>query len=148
MFPAVNDDGIIASVELSQKGASKTFHGRDVFAKAAARLDKGVKIGKLGKRTALNAGLDFYLKGREGEIVRIDNFGNVATNLPSLNKKSYNVRSGKKNLIMYFYSTYEEAPLNKLVLIRGSSDTLEISVRNGDASKKWDLQIGDRIEIS
>src|SRR3989344_3874222 len=124
MCKAAFEDKIIAAVELPVKNASMTFHGRDIFAKAAAQLEKGTNIEKLGQKTAIKTKLDFYLKGREGEIVRIDNFGNIITNLSSLNKSSYKVKTKNFNLRLNFYKTYDLAPSSKPFLIKGSSGTL------------------------
>ena len=148
MYKAALEDKIIAAVKLPAKNASMTFHGRDVFAKAAAMLEKGVKIGLLGAKTAVKTKLYFHIKGREGEVVRIDNFGNIITNLNSLNKKLYEVKARNFNQKLGFCKTYESAPANKLFLIKGSSGTLEISIKNSKASKKLKLKIGDKIEIS
>lgn len=148
MYRAILEDKAIAAVKLPVKNASMTFHGRDVFAKAAAMLEKGIKIELLGSKTAIKTKLDFNLKGRHGEIVRIDNFGNIITNLSSLNKKLYEVKTKNFSQKLGFYKTYESAPINKLFLIKGSSDTLEISVKNSKASEKLKLKTGDRIEIS
>lgn len=147
MYKAAIEDKIVEVVKLPVKNASMTFHGRDVFAKAAAQLEKGTKIESLGEKTALNTKLDFYLTGREGEVVRIDNFGNIITNLTSLNKNFYNVRTKNFQQKLSFYKTYESAPSNKLFLIKGSSDTLEISIKNGNAAKKLRLKISNKIEI-
>src|SRR3989344_9383571 len=81
MYKSAAEDKIISVVKLPTNNASMTFHGRDVFAKAAAQLDKGAKIETLGNKTTIKTKLDFYIKGREGEIVRIDNFGNIITDL-------------------------------------------------------------------
>jgi len=148
MYKAVFEDGFVAAVKLPIKNASMTFHGRDVFAKAAAMLEKGVRIDKLGKKITIKTKLDFYLKGREGEVVRIDNFGNIITNLSSLNKSSYKVKTRHFNQELSFYKTYDLGLQNKLFLIKGSSDTLEISIKNSKASKKLRLKVGDKIEIS
>ena len=148
MYKAILEDKVIAAVKLPVKNASMTFHGRDVFAKAAAMLEKGVKIELLGSKTALKTKLGFHLKGRQGEVVRIDNFGNIITNLSSLNKKSYEVKTKNFNEKLGFYRTYDQALPNKLFLIKGSSGTLEISIKNSKASKKLSLKAGDKIEIS
>lgn len=147
MYNAAFEDKVISSVKLTVKTTSMTFHGRDIFADAAARLEKGAKIEKLGQKTAIKTKLDFYLKGREGEIVRIDNFGNIITNLSSLNKSSYKVRTKNFNKKLNFYDTYESSPTNNPFLIKGSSNTLEISIKNANASKKLNLKVGDKIKI-
>ena len=147
MYKAIVEDKIVAAVKLPVKNAPMTFHGRDVFAKAAAQLEKGTKIESLGEKTALKTKLDFYLKGREGEVARVDNFGNIITNLTSLNKSSYKLKIKNFNQKVGFYKTYESAPSNKLFIIKGSSDTLEISIKNSSAVKRLRLKVGDKIGI-
>lgn len=148
MYKAADDDKIIYVVKIPVGNSSKTFHGRDVFAKAVAILDKGEKIEKLGEKTKIKVELDFFLKGRLGEVVRIDHFGNIITNLSSLKKKEYTVKAKNIHQKLRFFETYQSALLNKIFLIKGSADTLEISIKNSSASRKLNLKIGDKIEIS
>jgi S-adenosylmethionine hydrolase len=146
MYKAANEDGILEVTALNEKHASRTFHGRDVFAKAAAQIDKAKKIE--GKKSNLKVKLDFHLKGREGEIVRIDMFGNIITNLSTLNKPSYIVKTKNFTKKLKFYRTYNEADYNELFVIEGSSNTLEISMKNSDANKKLRVKAGERIKIA
>ena len=148
LYKAAAEDKITAVVKLSDKNASMTFHGRDIFAKAAAMLEKGARIESLGEKTTIKTKLDFHLSGREGEIVRIDNFGNIITNLSSFEKSSYKVKAKNFSQKLNFYKTYDSAPSNKLFLIKGSSGTLEISAKNSSASEKLTMQVGDKIEIN
>ena len=148
MYKAAIEDKIVSIIKLPVKNASVTFHGRDVFAKAAAQLEKGAKITSLGEKTTIKTKLDFHAKGREGEIVRIDNFGNIITNLSPLNKSLYNVKTKGFSQELPFYNTYESAPSDRLFLIKGSSGTLEMSVKNSNASNKLKLKVGDKIRIS
>ena len=147
MWPAIKEDGIKRAVVLRTNNTSKTFHGRDIFAKAAAMLERRENIKKLGKETNVKNKLEFYLKGRTGEIVRIDNFGNIITNLRSLGKKEYNVILEDK-IKMPFYKTYEEAKAGSLFLIKGSSGTLEISIKNKKAIEALPINVGCKITIS
>lgn len=147
MYKAAIEDKVVVAVKLPVKNSSATFHGRDVFAKAAAMLEKGAKVESLGEKTTIKTRLDFHLKGREGEVVRIDNFGNIITNINSLDKKSYHLKAKNFNQKISFYKNYESAPKNKLFVIKGSSDTLEISVKNSSASKKLRLEIGNRVKL-
>ena len=148
MYKAAVEDKIVTAVKLPVKNASITFHWRDIFAKVAAQLEKGLKIGRLGKKATIKTKLDFYLRGREGEVVRTDNFGNIITNLSSLNKDSYFVKTKNFNKKLDFYETYDEAPSNNLFIIKGSSNTLEISIKNSNAAGKLKLKPQDKIEIS
>jgi S-adenosylmethionine hydrolase len=127
--------------------ASNTFHGRDVFAKAAANIDSG-HFDTLGPKTDEIERLKLYQKEREGLVVRIDRFGNIITNLPNENKTEYAVKIKGKSYRMNFYSNYHAAKNNELFLIEGSCNTLEISLKNGNANDKLRVQTGRKIRIS
>jgi len=148
MFPAASEDKSLEVIRIKEgENISKTFHGRDIFAKAAAKLENKVNINQLGPKTAIKNKLGFYLKNRRGEIVRVDNFGNIITNLRHIDKDSYMVKHKNIEKTMEFYETYAKAPQNRLFLIKGSSNTLEISIRNDKASRKFNASVGDKIEI-
>ena len=154
LYPASVKAGIVDVIELdAPKDSSFTFHGRDVFAPAAAKLAAGVPFHKLGKPGEPGIKLNFYLAGRGGEVVTIDRFGNVITNVPPLpSRQSYMVklmRGGKSyfELELPYYPAYALAPANILFLITGSNGTLEISVKNGSAASTLLVQVGDRVII-
>jgi hypothetical protein len=129
------------------ENASRTFHGRDVFAKAAANIAQG-NFETIGEKIKEIEKLELYHKAREGTVVRIDRFGNIITNLPSQDKQTYSVKLAGKIYQMNYYPDYSSAKANELFLIEGSSGTLEISLKNGNATDKLDVKTGDRIEIS
>jgi len=147
LWTSINEDGIVKVVQLPIDGASNTFHGRDVFAPAAAMLEKGVPIEKLGPETTIKEKLEFYREGRKGEIVKIDSFGNIVTNLPHTGVLKYQVKTGSKSLLLPFFPNYSSAPDNELFLIQGSANTLEISIKNGSAQNLMNQKIGDKLEI-
>ncbi len=65
---------------------SNTFHGRDIFAPAAAHLDKGVKPSEFGPEITKAATPKFASVERRnssliGEVWHIDDFGNIITNI-------------------------------------------------------------------
>jgi len=127
--------------------ASNTFHGRDVFAKSAANIDLG-HFDTIGPKIEEIKEYELYLNGREGLVVRIDSFGNVITNLPNEEKTTYSVKVEERIYQMNFHPNYHAAKDNELFLIEGSSNTLEISLRNGNANDKLQIETGRRIEIS
>jgi S-adenosylmethionine hydrolase len=126
--------------------ASRTFHGRDVFAKAAARANLG-HVADLGEPIQDIQRFELHRSGREGIVVRIDRFGNIVTNLPPLDKNDYAVTLGESTHDLRYYPTYDEAPENELFLIAGSCATLEISLKNGNANGRLDLAPGRRITV-
>jgi len=126
--------------------ASATFHGRDVFAKAAAHIDLG-RFDKIGRAINIIKKLELPRRGRKGIVVRIDSFGNIVTNLQSLGKTQYTVstRAGKHTL--NYYPNYSCAEQGRLFLIEGSNGTLEISLSNGSAARQMAVAPGQEIEI-
>jgi S-adenosylmethionine hydrolase len=126
--------------------ASRTFHGRDVFAKAAAEIELG-KFAKIGKRTEQITSFEYHIKGREGIVVRIDSFGNVITNLESLGKNVYLVEIGDEKYELGFRSDYQSAGQDELFLIEGSSGALEISLKGGSAQERLCLSAGRKLRI-
>ena len=127
--------------------ASNTFHGRDVFAKSVANIDLG-HFDTIGPKIEEIEEYELYLNGREGLVVRIDSFGNIITNLPNENKTTYSVKVEERIYQMNFHPTYHVAKDNELFLIEGSSNTLEISLKNSNANDKLHIETGRRIEIS
>ncbi len=149
LYPAASEDGIERVYRiLIDEGVSKTFHGRDIFAKAAAYHEAGT-LGVMS--TELKPGLDqllvFHQEGREGEVVRVDKFGNIITNIPAVQKKKYllSVRGEQRELS--FSETYEYGPEDGVFLVLGSYDTLEIAAKNRPAIDILALDVGERITI-
>jgi S-adenosylmethionine hydrolase len=127
--------------------ASSTFHGRDVFAPAAARLAAGVAIETLGspvsqprvrrtpepRRTGDGALL--------GEVISIDRFGNAITNLVGMRTGAVETAG----LSLPLRRTYGEAPVGGPVAIVGSSGLIEIAVRDGNAARVLHLTRGTAV---
>jgi len=127
--------------------ASRTFHGRDVFAKVAANIELG-RFETTGEKIERIKKLELYLQARDGIVVRIDRFGNVITNLCKQDKDRYSVEIAGKQYSMRYCMNYESAKEDELFLIEGSSNTLEISLKNGSANDRLRLKVGDKIKIS
>ncbi|GAG90406.1 unnamed protein product, partial [marine sediment metagenome] len=89
MWEALAEQKIIEIRKIKASAdASGTFHGRDVFAKAAAQIEKG-KFEGTGDKTEMIEKLELYRNDREGIVVRIDRFGNIITNLARQGKNKY-----------------------------------------------------------
>ncbi len=126
-------------------GASATFHGRDVFAPAAARLALGDGIGMLGapasapvtRRTPEpRRGADGAL---HGVVLTIDRFGNAITNILPLGRPGI-IEIGARALDIV--RSYAEAPRGGVVAVCGSSGLIEIAERDGDAARALGLTRG------
>lgn len=154
LSPSLKDDGLVEIVELPvPPAAGPTFHGRDVFAPAAARIAAGVPLTRLGVSTQPDVHLEFYLAGRKGEVVYIDRFGNVITNLPPLVGQESYLLSLERDGRVYFeqklfhYNSYASAPDGALFTVTGSCGTLEISIKNGSANRYLEAQVTDRVSL-
>ena len=149
MYPTVVRDGVeeIFSLNINES-ASATFHGRDVFAVVAAYYEMQDAEDYLGPtKDSLDIKLKFHLDGREGEVVRIDRFGNIITNLPPVDYGALTLSTKSIILPLSHYRTYEEGPDEGLFIITGSSNTLEISAKNARASDHLPLTAGDQLTI-
>lgn len=131
---------------------STTFHGRDVFAPAAAHLAAGGPLADLGPALEDPLLLErpeperFASGGARGTALAVDRFGNVATNLPGdwLQGVRAVELSGRSLPVA---STYGDvAPGEALVLV-GSDGYVEIAVRDGSAADVLGLAPGSVVVL-
>jgi S-adenosylmethionine hydrolase len=136
---------------------SRTFHGRDVFAPAAAHIAAGLRpsqLGKLVRDPVRLPPLDPVRTGRRfwtGKVMHIDRFGNLITNLPAQEFLPPAVRGIQASAgfarISRVADAYAAAPDGELFLIAGSCGTVEISMKQASAAKKLGVAIGAPVEI-
>lgn len=125
-------------------GASATFHGRDVFAPAAASLASGSDIGRLGARMVdplirrtpepRRAGDGALI----GEVIGIDRFGNAITNLVGLRAGTVEAAG----LSLPLRRTYGDVPSGAPIALIGSTGLIELAVRDGNAARALQLTRG------
>jgi S-adenosylmethionine hydrolase len=140
---------------------SKTFHGRDIFAPTAAHLASWSNPADFGPEIHDYVIPKFAmpeLTGNElqGEVLHIDDFGNLITNIsaevfkktPIKEGSTFHFRFKDKGVIaLRFCSAYGEAQIGKPLALIGSHDFLEISINQGNASKKFRTKTGDPITV-
>lgn len=138
---------------------SDTFHGRDIFAPTAAHLSKGLSYKDLGKRVSKIKEIDLPKPIRsprgvlKGEIIYVDGFGNLITNInrdmiDRLKEKSENlvIVVGRRKLNK-ISNSYADVGVGDVVAIFGSSGYLEISVNHGSARDVLNLKKGDKLGL-
>lgn len=147
--------------------ASNTFHGRDIFAPAAAHLAAGVSFADLG--TALDAvvmrpGPVLRVEGDtiNGEVLHIDHFGNIITSIGRLNwqgegklllRQTTSVQADVATVslngqqIQAIAPTYSRTQPGDLLALIGSSGYLEIAVNQGNAAVRLGTKLGDAVEL-
>ena len=140
---------------------SKTFHGRDIFAPAAAHLATGIKPSDFGSTIHDYFFPEFaeaQLKGKEllGEILHIDDFGNIISNISAKDIKnagfhegnSLIVTLGGKTMNIQFCSAYGVVPVNTPLALIGSCNFLEVGINQGSASKIFKAKVGTAFRVS
>ena len=151
LVPAAEAFGIkevrhITNKEYTLRRASYVFHGRDIFAPVAAHLSKSVKLRDLGPEISDYVRLDFGTpvvdkEGIRGEILTVDRFGNIITNIPRnviserwRFNQDLEVSIGGYDIRLRLLRTYGEAVEDALLATMSSSNFLEIAKRNGNAA--------------
>ena len=150
----------IANPRYMLNKVSATFHGRDIFSPAAAHLAKGTSPSDFGSEifdpVTPSFAKPLIEKGKiRGEVIHIDGFGNVITNITprDLRKTGFEqgrsllFRLGDEDLILRLCTAYGDVPRNTPLAIVGSSGFLEVAVNQGDASKTFKAKTGDKTII-
>lgn len=132
---------------------SNVFHGRDVFAPAAAHLALGMDAARMGPRLdALHRlciarptpPVDGVITAR---VIHVDTFGNAVTNLKRADAPNVASVEAAGRLVGEVRPSYGWADEGAPLAVWGSGGRLEISVRNGSAAKTLGLTRGDRVLV-
>jgi S-adenosylmethionine hydrolase len=144
----------ITNRKLMMPNVSSTFHGRDIFAPAAAHLANGTPPAKFGSRIPRIVSPQFakIIKRKDtlvGEVIHVDGFGNIITNIGKNDLEPLNIKNtvkvtlGNTELKLKFCKTYAEAEIGSPIALIGSHDFLEIALNQGNAAKRLKTEIGD-----
>ena len=134
---------------------SRVFHGRDIFAPVAAYLARGITLEKMGSiihhpvRLEISHPEPIQGGGWRGQIIEIDTFGNLATNIDrSFLSPLGDVRVRiSDRYINRLVNTFGDRPPGTLIALYGTTHDLIISVVNGDAAHALNVSIGDFVEV-
>ncbi len=140
---------------------SKTFHGRDVFAIAAAKIASGSSPQQAGRSVAglekLDAPKVTVGKGRvDCSVIHVDVFGNLITNARERDiAKAGFKQDGKlflkgrdKSVSALLTTSYYKVEKREFLVLEGSQGYVEVSCREGDAAKEMKLRSLDKLTIS
>jgi len=127
---------------------SRTFHGRDILAPAAGMLAAGKSLATLTRTLSGPLLLDLFMaRGEEGAIIHFDRFGNATTNIPAGHVPPNASICLRKHNLGRLQRTYGEVSVGEPLALIGSSDLLEIAVRNGSARRELKLSLGDKVWV-
>jgi len=154
LFTPVLRDAAVEIVTLAiPPTAAPTFHGRDLFAPAAAALASGTALQALGQPFL---GIPHRLSYRDphyegkslvGEVVYVDRFGTLVTNLTPEMVPDYAVVEIEGLDIGPLRRTFGDVPTGGLLAYLGSGGQVEIAVRDGSAARRLGMGVGGRIRV-
>ena len=153
----------ISNPDLTLPDVSDTFHGRDIFAPAAAHLSKGVSPPQFGPRLSQIVQLPIpeptiFQDVLTCHVIHIDAFGNLVTDISKdkfdafTSNHPFRILAGQHsiNSISHSYAEAARPPQGgkqKPLAIFGSAVLLEISITDGNAHKILNIKRGDLIKI-
>lgn len=150
LYPAALEDGIqkvyVLKEEYFKSSLSITFHGRDLFCKAAAYIILGRDITEFAEETGIHT-LCSYVHPPT-TIAHIDPYGNAKLTekiRTATYGRKYNIRIGNSLHTIPYVRTFAEVEIGSPLLYLGSHDTLEIAVNQGSAKEYFNFQVGDEI---
>jgi S-adenosylmethionine hydrolase len=143
--------------EFFRPEVSHTFHGRDIFAPVAAHLAAGVPAQELGERVDELQPLTLPVarhedRGLIGEVIYVDHFGNLVTNLGAADVATFPVQGlsvtiGEVSLPAPVPSYAAVKPGQPLAIV-GSWGQIEVAVRNGNAAQYLSAGVGTVVRVS
>ncbi len=155
--------GVIRSFEITSRRlmlphVSSTFHGRDVFAPAAAHIVNGVNVEESGPQITdvLKPQFAQVTKSRDvivGEVLHVDDFGNIITNIHGkdliiFRETLVQAEFSGNIVLMKVSNTYSDVKLHDPLVLVGSHDYVEIALNQGNAAAKFTVKAGDRVTLS
>ena len=146
---------VIENGDFMLDNISSTFHGRDIFAPAAAHLAYGEDFSNIGKIVDKVVQLKDLHPSMEndsvkGMVMHIDIFGNVITNIPSdfgngMFLAERNFRINRYDAVVV--KTFSDVPDGRIGIVSGSSGFIEFVVNKNSAANILRMKTGDRFLI-
>jgi S-adenosyl-L-methionine hydrolase (adenosine-forming) len=149
----------VENESLFRRPVSPTFHGRDIFAPVAAHLSQGLPLKALGHPLEFDKLQPLPVREPmvdpsgvlEGEIVGVDRFGNLITNISSqwlstIGTDRLDILLGDR-IITGVARTYAQGAIGEILAVVGSRNCLEIAANGGSASDVLNMGQGDSVRI-
>ena len=131
------------------RGKPITFHGRDLFAPAAADF----YLGQLEHfKPFEKEKLVHSINADETFIAYIDSFGNIKTNKRADDSFHYGskitLHFQNHILTVPYVTTFQDVAPGELLAYQGSNETIEIAINQASAKSLLNVRVGDALRIS
>ncbi|HWB56923.1 MAG TPA: SAM-dependent chlorinase/fluorinase [Gaiellaceae bacterium] len=160
--------GVAEAVELAEPAyrlerVAHTFHGRDIFAPAAAHLAAGVELGQLGPGVEPESLARLELPEPEvgtrrirATVLSVDRFGNVQLNLSTADLERVGIEPGTTVElgvgVERYYAvaarTFAEVRRGDIVLYEDASWTIALAINHGNAAEMFGVVSGQEIRLA
>jgi S-adenosylmethionine hydrolase len=139
---------VISNRKFMRAEVSRTFHGRDIFAPAAAYLARKTPVASFGK---LITDYVHNPQAPAGTVLKVDRFGNLITNFhidkfSGIQTRPFELRIGRQ-IIRRLALTYSDTEIGEVFVIVGSSGYLEIAANQENAAQKLGCGQGTPVEL-
>jgi S-adenosyl-L-methionine hydrolase (adenosine-forming) len=168
LVPAAERSGLDAAHELvnpayALEAVSRTFHGRDLFAPAAAHLSRGVALDELGPPLAFDALVRLDLPRPDvgqtrigATVLYVDSFGNIALNLTREDTARVGVLPGTQvelelageRVFAVAARTFADARPGDIILFEDSYRNMSIAISGGSAADMLLARAGQSLRIN
>jgi hypothetical protein len=145
----------LRAAEYRLASVSRTFHGRDVFAPAAAHLATGVMPERFGPRVLDPIRLSWptvraVAGAVAGAVLHVDRFGNLVTSIraETLEELGRTARIRLGGRLLPLVGTYGDLDPGQAGALVGSSGRLEVAVREGSAAARFKARRGTPVVVS
>ena len=161
LFSMLSNQPATAQVQLNSIFKIKTtFPGKDLLGPTAAKLASGDNIHEMGKtkleiRKLLSRQLKATKREIVGNVIRVDKYGNLITNIPKSEFEAiqkingnvpFEVQVGRENF-NEFNTDYHEVESGNCFLLFNSLGLLQIGINKGNAAELLGLKLDTPISI-
>jgi S-adenosylmethionine hydrolase len=160
--------GVEAAVELAEPAyrlepVARTFHGRDIFAPAAAHLAAGVALEALGPQLQPGELVRLELPAPEvgtrrirAKVLYVDRFGNVQLNLTRVELDRVGIAPGgqvevEAGFERYFAiaaATFAEVRAGDIVLYEDAYRNVALAINQGNAAEMFGVEVGQELRLT
>ena len=167
LLPAAERAGLrdaheIVNPAYALEPVSRTFHGRDIFAPAAAHLARGVALAELGPPIDPSLLVRLELPSAEirptriaATVLYVDGFGNIQLNLTREHLEEVNVEPGTRVELelagQRYYAvaarTFSDARPGDLILYEDSYRNVSVAMNGGNAADMLSARAGQDLRI-
>jgi S-adenosylmethionine hydrolase len=160
--------GVEEAVELVEPAfrlepVARTFHGRDVFAPAAAHLAAGVELTALGPRLTPESLVRLQVPAPEigtrrlrATVLSVDRFGNVQLNLLRTHVDRVGIEDGAQIEVAVGFEryfavaarTFAEVRPGDIVLYEDAYGNISLAVNKGNAAEMFGVEVGGELELA